>query len=65
MQPKSGYTILKPDASALKGEGTIADIDISAHGTTACSGNMVLASGTVGSDERKIADGARYRKGTG
>lgn len=64
---KEGYEKLTPSHAQ---SGTIADIDISAMGTTACGPaghevDMTMAEGTVGSDDRKLADGYRKRTGTG
>lgn len=36
-------------------------IDLGDFDTTTCSGNLVIADGTVGGDERKVAEGANYK----
>lgn len=65
MSTKSGGRRLPTNAAKLQG-GDVEDVlDVPEWGTTTCSGNLVLADGTVGGDARKVADGARYKTGSG
>lgn len=63
----SGGRYYPTDAKKLQGDrgGGLEEVDIPAFGTTTCSGNLVIADGTVGGDERKVAEGAKYKEGSG
>jgi hypothetical protein len=67
MSTRSGGRRLPTDAAKLQGDrgGGIDVLEVEEFGTTTCGGNLVIADGTVGGDARKVAEGARYRTGSG